>query len=126
MILRNRRSGGRLSRTGSAAQPLGQVLEVSRDDVPLARRRDVLVRVRAMLVRSRHEGRSEAECLRVTEVAIVGGDHHALGGCEPEERGRGQIGLGLRLVVDRKSTRLNSSHLVISYAVFCLKKKKKK
>src|SRR5256885_6425556 len=26
---------------------------------------------------------------------------------------------------DRKSTRLNSSHLVISYAVFCLKKKKK-
>ena len=29
-----------------------------------------------------------------------------------------------RVSVDRKSTRLNSSHLVISYAVFCLKKKK--
>src|SRR5438034_8742640 len=29
-------------------------------------------------------------------------------------------------VPDRKSTRLNSSHTVISYAVFCLKKKKKK
>src|SRR2546426_8248747 len=29
------------------------------------------------------------------------------------------------LAQDRKSTRLNSSHLVISYAVFCLKKKKK-
>src|SRR2546426_3943884 len=28
-------------------------------------------------------------------------------------------------LLDRKSTRLNSSHLVISYAVFCLKKKKK-
>src|SRR2546426_11816352 len=28
------------------------------------------------------------------------------------------------LFLDRKSTRLNSSHLVISYAVFCLKKKK--
>src|SRR2546426_4056715 len=28
--------------------------------------------------------------------------------------------------LDRKSTRLNSSHLVISYAVFCLKKKKKR
>src|SRR5256885_8600770 len=27
--------------------------------------------------------------------------------------------------LDRKSTRLNSSHLVISYAVFCLKKKKR-
>src|SRR3989454_6292269 len=30
------------------------------------------------------------------------------------------------VLLDRKSTRLNSSHLVISYAVFCLKKKKKK
>src|SRR5256885_12206837 len=29
-----------------------------------------------------------------------------------------------RMARDRKSTRLNSSHLVISYAVFCLKKKK--
>src|SRR5256885_13325736 len=33
---------------------------------------------------------------------------------------RGQVAV----VLDRKSTRLNSSHLVISYAVFCLKKKK--
>src|SRR2546426_7050631 len=32
---------------------------------------------------------------------------------------------GLHTEIDRKSTRLNSSHLVISYAVFCLKKKKK-
>src|SRR5256885_5134306 len=30
----------------------------------------------------------------------------------------------LKAASDRKSTRLNSSHLVISYAVFCLKKKK--
>src|SRR5437588_1867823 len=30
----------------------------------------------------------------------------------------------LRVMGDRKSTRLNSSHTVISYAVFCLKKKK--
>src|SRR5688572_31803917 len=30
------------------------------------------------------------------------------------------------VVIDRKSTRLNSSHSQISYAVFCLKKKKKK
>src|ERR1039457_3883549 len=29
------------------------------------------------------------------------------------------------MALDRKSTRLNSSHLVISYAVFCLKKNKK-
>src|SRR2546426_1670683 len=31
-----------------------------------------------------------------------------------------------RSCADRKSTRLNSSHLVISYAVFCLKKKKER
>src|SRR5438105_9586727 len=34
--------------------------------------------------------------------------------------------LGARASEDRKSTRLNSSHEWISYAVFCLKKKKKK
>src|SRR5256885_5716871 len=33
-------------------------------------------------------------------------------------------GAGALSETDRKSTRLNSSHLVISYAVFCLKKKK--
>src|SRR5947208_11738840 len=33
---------------------------------------------------------------------------------------------GLLPVADRKSTRLNSSHQIISYAVFCLKKKKRK
>src|SRR5204863_8216677 len=32
---------------------------------------------------------------------------------------------GCRCTTDRKSTRLNSSHVEISYAVFCLKKKKK-
>src|SRR2546426_1272566 len=36
------------------------------------------------------------------------------------------VGLALKFLTDRKSTRLNSSHLVISYAVFCLKKKKKR
>src|SRR5260221_8210512 len=33
-------------------------------------------------------------------------------------------GFGKGTFIDRKSTRLNSSHTVISYAVFCLKKKK--
>src|SRR5438477_7804850 len=36
------------------------------------------------------------------------------------------LGDGRRSTIDRKSTRLNSSHMSISYAVFCLKKKKKK
>src|SRR5436189_1553623 len=38
----------------------------------------------------------------------------------------GLITISSREDVDRKSTRLNSSHRCISYAVFCLKKKKKK
>src|SRR5438034_4712973 len=37
-----------------------------------------------------------------------------------------EAGLHQALPADRKSTRLNSSHTVISYAVFCLKKKKNK
>src|SRR5688572_32408484 len=41
--------------------------------------------------------------------------------------GHGQLGLEVQVGEgDRKSTRLNSSHSQISYAVFCLKKKKKK
>src|SRR5256885_8252279 len=44
---------------------------------------------------------------------------HSVAGITADRR------LQLLLVADRKSTRLNSSHLVISYAVFCLKKKKR-
>src|SRR5438094_10120210 len=50
------------------------------------------------------------------------------GGRGPADRaGRGDRGAARRRDhhVDRKSTRLNSSHRTISYAVFCLKKKKK-
>src|SRR2546430_17576589 len=47
------------------------------------------------------------------------GEPHHEPGAKPRERNR----RGYR---DRKSTRLNSSHSQISYAVFCLKKKKKK
>src|SRR2546426_12561967 len=49
-------------------------------------------------------------------------------GCCSSERGGTaltQRGPAAATQGDRKSTRLNSSHLVISYAVFCLKKKKK-
>src|SRR2546422_1225177 len=51
-------------------------------------------------------------------AADVGQQHGA--------RRREQAGMDRRLVGDRKSTRLNSSHGYISYAVFCFKKKKKK
>src|SRR3712207_6885108 len=54
----------------------------------------------------------------------------ARGRCAGDRGGRGRIpaavlGGGVALpLADRKSTRLNSSHANISYAVFCLKKKK--
>src|SRR5256885_3017339 len=48
---------------------------------------------------------------------VIGGAGHA----RLAHRDRAVVVLG---ETDRKSTRLNSSHLVISYAVFCLKKKK--
>src|SRR5690606_41826328 len=47
------------------------------------------------------------------------GDIGEVRGVQPRHGRLGQPG-------DRKSTRLNSSHVKISYAVFCLKKKKKK
>src|SRR2546430_9054155 len=43
-----------------------------------------------------------------------------LGTAHPEKR---QSNIELNFLIDRKSTRLNSSHSQISYAVFCLKKK---
>src|SRR5256885_11157496 len=51
-----------------------------------------------------------------------GGNGHATG---HEHAGGDRHPVLAQQVADRKSTRLNSSHLVISYAVFCLKKKKK-
>src|SRR5947207_7016305 len=43
---------------------------------------------------------------------------------DKNEKGNGYYTIAERKVeIDRKSTRLNSSHTVISYAVFCLKKK---
>src|SRR2546426_4329898 len=55
--------------------------------------------------------RSDRDEHREDPREVAPGEHPAL---EPPARA----------VEDRKSTRLNSSHLVISYAVFCLKKKK--
>src|SRR3989454_1396627 len=48
-----------------------------------------------------------------------------LGGLEPPRHAPVESWVVAGPKRDRKSTRLNSSHLVISYAVFCLKKKKK-
>src|SRR5438034_3978309 len=45
---------------------------------------------------------------------------------EGAEHNEGAWAARVERILDRKSTRLNSSHTVISYAVFCLKKKKQK
>src|SRR2546426_4914599 len=47
-------------------------------------------------------------------------------GSLPGDRHAAAVAREGAIVGDRKSTRLNSSHLVISYAVFCLKKKKRR
>src|SRR5690606_41736418 len=50
--------------------------------------------------------------------------NHRPGMEEGQPRGRDRLRGAGRAPADRKSTRLNSSHVKISYAVFCLKKKK--
>src|SRR2546427_7100799 len=58
---------------------------------------------------------------------LHGGPPEPSGGAEllPRPGGRSHAAVHERWDGDRKSTRLNSSHSQISYAVFCLKKKKK-
>src|SRR5438445_9357446 len=65
-------------------------------------------------------GRRGAEDAR---PEVLDQHHLALGGAARDRNGGEAEPLGL---TDRKSTRLNSSHANISYAVFCLKKKRKK
>src|SRR3712207_7878370 len=58
-------------------------------------------------------------------VVVVRIAHHIVlvGAVTTIVRRRQPVGRVRRVVLDRKSTRLNSSHANISYAVFCLKKK---
>src|SRR5688500_20037567 len=75
-------------------------------------RSDVGVDARPHVLQIDHQHVDVAEHLRrrLAGLAVQGVDRNPAPRVEP---------------VDRKSTRLNSSHLVISYAVFCLKKKTK-
>src|SRR2546426_7762049 len=79
-----------------------------------------------------HPATAEARVVREPEVdALVLGGAERIVGQVPETNLASPVGedhvapVALQASLDRKSTRLNSSHLVISYAVFCLKKKKK-
>src|SRR5258708_18879254 len=58
---------------------------------------------------------------RIGDLAVVEIDFLEQREAELHQRGAGNLRLEK---IDRKSTRLNSSHQIISYAVFCLKKKK--
>src|SRR5256886_13661188 len=70
--------------------------------------------------------------LDVLELAVHGGEAHVghlvqvaqLLHHELPDRARGHFPVAEAAHLDRKSTRLNSSHSQISYAVFCLEKKK--
>src|SRR2546426_3867625 len=76
------------------------------------------------LFRSRaHRRRPDADRRHVVADRDGNDPDHAAAGHYDDEARLGDEAVPRR---DRKSTRLNSSHLVISYAVFCLKKKKKK
>src|SRR3712207_8310850 len=68
----------------------------------------------------------EAQILRECQVfggTGVGGGHVLVGRMRPSKVMAKALRAGFQRL-DRKSTRLNSSHANISYAVFCLKKKK--
>src|SRR2546426_606390 len=88
---------------------LSEEEELFRDTVRGFAERDIRPRVAAMEKAAAMDPALLAKCF---ELGLMGIEI-------PEQHG----GAGGSL--DRKSTRLNSSHLVISYAVFCLKKKKK-
>src|SRR3712207_7092077 len=73
------------------------------------------------LFRSRHFARHGVRGDEARRVRLPHEARHAR-----RDRGRHTQGRREAQARDRKSTRLNSSHANISYAVFCLKKKKKK
>src|SRR2546427_145603 len=59
------------------------------------------------------------------ESELFGHERGAFTGAHQRKLGKFELAPGGTIFLDRKSTRLNSSHSQISYAVFCLKKKKK-
>src|SRR5690606_41593487 len=77
------------------------------------------------LFRSASTAASSSPTAGPAETPAVGLDDAAVEAARPVDPPGAQH-LGAGLDQDRKSTRLNSSHVKISYAVFCLKKKNKK
>src|SRR5688572_32695970 len=84
-----------------------------------------LFRSRSQVTDDHPVQRTDAEAARAGFAQV---HREAQGQLDAVQEGHRQIHVPVDLIVeeDRKSTRLNSSHSQISYAVFCLKKKKKK
>src|SRR5690242_21108695 len=70
-----------------------------------------------------HSGKYDVAQL-VARLTFPSGGRIALAGVNLADVPQAVPGRRVAYAVDRKSTRLNSSHMSISYAVFCLKKKK--
>src|SRR2546430_11202412 len=66
---------------------------------------------------------TRAECLGSTALGVISTMNFTSPGSVPVALHPGEVKFMVE-ITDRKSTRLNSSHSQISYAVFCLKKKK--
>src|SRR3712207_7521350 len=74
----------------------------------------------------RSRGREEADQVQGPRRQLTAAEHDRAGGLDRDGRQCEGPDRDPDRAQDRKSTRLNSSHANISYAVFCLKKKKNK
>src|SRR5436853_422108 len=97
---------------GLTDDAVSKLIDVARDP------RKVLRRARRQKVALHDGGVRGIRLLEVVQVGVVGQQ-------EDDLLSAGRTEGACRFDQDRKSTRLNSSHLGISYAVFCLKKKNK-
>src|SRR5438477_7274162 len=101
---------------GHAQRQQAEIVQRAEPDIGLKRRRGARQRLLSGLQVSPGEGRGPGVVPGGVILATVG----ELG--QVCRAGAGHVAA----IPDRKSTRLNSSHMSISYAVFCLKKKKTK
>src|SRR2546421_2950146 len=105
----------------SASSPLN-LLKLARQCLPVSARTQALQDVDFVGVRADQDSRlTSFHAAKNARRRVFGGSTK-----KPFKPGNVFLALGSRNRGDRKSTRLNSSHDQISYAVFCLKKKKKK